>query len=94
VEIIPILKTSSEGSKLVVIKQWRPPTGKYIIELPAGNISREFNIKGLVDANETPSSAAIRELKEETGYVGKVIDAEDSFETIFGLMRKIEYSLL
>jgi len=75
VEIIPILKKIGEVSKLVVVKQWRPPTGNYIIELPAG----------LVDAKENPMTAALRELREEAGYVGKVIDAEDTIETIFGM---------
>jgi 8-oxo-dGTP pyrophosphatase MutT (NUDIX family) len=28
---------------------------------------------GLVDDNETPAEAAIRELKEECGYVGEVL---------------------
>lgn len=28
---------------------------------------------GLIDGDETPEEAAVRELKEETGYVGKVV---------------------
>ena len=41
-------------------KQYRPPIDKVIIEFPAG----------LIDAGETAEEAAVRELKEETGYVG------------------------
>lgn len=44
------------------------------LELPAGKISNhscsslsDF-LEGLVDDNETPEDAAIRELEEETGY--------------------------
>ena len=43
-------------------KQYRPPLDQVVIEVPAG----------LVDANESAEQAAIRELKEETGYVGVV----------------------
>ena len=43
-------------------KQFRPPVGKVCIEFPAG----------LIDEGETPEMAAVRELKEETGYVGEV----------------------
>lgn len=44
-------------------KQFRPPVDKVCIEVPAG----------LVDEGETPEVCALRELKEETGYVGEVI---------------------
>lgn len=46
------------------VKQYRPPVDAYTLELPAG----------LIDAGEEPSTAAVREFLEETGYVGKVID--------------------
>lgn len=44
-------------------KQFRPPIDKVCIEVPAG----------LIDEGETPEVCALRELKEETGYVGEVI---------------------
>lgn len=43
--------------KLVLIKQYRYPLDAYIYELPAG----------LVDGDETPAEAAVREMREETG---------------------------
>lgn len=43
-------------------KQFRPPINKVVIEVPAG----------LVDAGEGAAESAVRELKEETGYVGTV----------------------
>ncbi|EPY54318.1 ADP-ribose diphosphatase [Schizosaccharomyces cryophilus OY26] len=46
-------------------KQYRPPLGKICIEIPAG----------LVDSNESPEDSAIRELREETGFVGSVKEA-------------------
>lgn len=45
-----------------VVLQFRPPVNSTTVEWPAG----------LVDADETVEQAAIRELKEETGYEGKV----------------------
>lgn len=45
-------------------KQFRPPINKVVIEIPAG----------LVDAGESAAESAVRELKEETGYVGTVTE--------------------
>lgn len=54
--IYPVWKEDPE--KLVMIRQYRYPVGDYIYELPAG----------LIDAGETAEEAAVREIKEETGY--------------------------
>jgi len=53
----------STGPELLLQKQYRPPIDKVCIEVPAG----------LIDEGETAEQCAIRELKEETGYVGKVM---------------------
>jgi len=50
------------GPEIVLQKQFRPPVNAVCIEIPAG----------LVDEGETPEQAAIRELHEETGYVGEI----------------------
>ena len=62
VGIVAILDKSS-GPELVLQKQFRPPIGKVCIEVPAG----------LIDEGETPEECALRELREETGYVGEVV---------------------
>ncbi|KAM0277501.1 hypothetical protein ACHAQH_005779 [Verticillium albo-atrum] len=59
VGIVAILQKDS-GPEIVLQKQYRPPIDAISIEVPAG----------LVDAGETAEQAAVRELKEETGYVG------------------------
>jgi 8-oxo-dGTP pyrophosphatase MutT (NUDIX family) len=48
----------------MIILQYRPPVEAYCVEFPAG----------LIDEGETPEQAAVRELKEETGYEGKVCE--------------------
>lgn len=60
---------------LVVVKQFRPPVNGYILELPAG----------LIDAGEVPSTSAQRELGEETGFQGDVIEAGPSVYNSPGL---------
>ena len=54
--IYPVWRDDTE--KLVMIRQYRYPLDAYIYELPAG----------LVDPGETPQQAAVREMKEETGF--------------------------
>lgn len=63
VVIYPICK--EEPDKIVMIRQYRYPLDDYLYELPAG----------LIDEGETPSEAAIREMKEETGMDFEVYEA-------------------
>lgn len=67
VGILVILKSTGEagstgGDQIVLVKQFRPPMNAMSIEMPAG----------LIDDGEDPQTAALRELYEETGYVGEV----------------------
>lgn len=48
----------------MIILQYRPPVEAFCVEFPAG----------LIDEGESPEEAAVRELKEETGYEGKVCE--------------------
>ncbi|KAJ5110098.1 hypothetical protein N7532_002743 [Penicillium argentinense] len=59
VGIVAILEKPS-GQELLLQKQYRPPLNQVVIETPAG----------MVDAGETVQQCAVRELREETGYVG------------------------
>lgn len=60
--VVGVLALSPEG-KLIMVRQYRKPVGKYVIELPAG-------LAGDVPRteNEALEVAAQRELEEETGY--------------------------
>lgn len=49
---------------LVVVKQFRPPANAPVLELPAG----------LIDANEEAAATALRELAEETGFRGQIVE--------------------
>lgn len=62
VVIVPLLKKGGQDGKqeTILVEQFRPPVGTFTMEFPAG----------LIDAGETPEQAALRELKEETGFIG------------------------
>ena len=78
VTIVPITKID----KLVMIVcQYRPPVGKNVWEFPAG----------LIEAWESPGDAAIRELKEETGYDGIVEAISPAVYTTPGLSSECGY---
>lgn len=52
------------NGKILMIRQYRHPAKKYILEIPAGGIEK----------GETPKQCAMRELKEEVGYrAGRLI---------------------
>lgn len=62
VVIYPVWK--AEPDKIVLIRQYRYPIGDVIYELPAG----------LIDEGENASQAAVREMKEETGFTLEVYE--------------------
>src|SRR5580765_2300990 len=56
---INVVARTTEG-RLLMIRQFRHGTGKVTLEIPGG----------MVDPGESPADAAVRELREETGYAG------------------------
>ena len=72
VAIIAIMKPSE---RLILVRQFRPPATGHVIEFPAG----------LIDENETPEMAAVRELFEETGYSGRITSVTPSLYSSPGL---------
>ena len=51
-----------EDGKLLMVRQWRNAIDRYTLEIPAG---------GLNSIDEPTKEAAIRELREETGYIAE-----------------------
>lgn len=61
VVIIPLLRRKGSSKvETLLVDQYRPPVGRLVTSFPAG----------LIDKDESPGDAALRELREETGYVG------------------------
>ncbi|KAK1488115.1 ADP-ribose pyrophosphatase [Colletotrichum tamarilloi] len=80
VHIVAVLKKET-GPELLLQRQFRPAVGKICVELPAG----------LLDKGETIEQCAIRELAEETGYVGTIKpDSYVNSPKLFGDMQAEE----
>ncbi|MCQ2380576.1 MAG: NUDIX hydrolase [Victivallaceae bacterium] len=58
-----IVATIVPQDEILLVRQFRPPTGRQMLEFPAG----------LIDAGEDAGTAALRELMEETGYEGRLV---------------------
>lgn len=58
--IVPVKVNEHNRLTFILVEQYRHPLGSKMLEFPGGAI----------DAGETSEQAAIRELEEETGYIG------------------------
>ena len=65
VAAVPVL----DNGKIVLIRQFRYPLGKYIWEIPAGKL----------DSGQTPRDTIARELEEEIGYTARTLTEICSF---------------
>jgi len=75
VVVVPVL----EDGRLLLIRQFRYPLQKYILEFPAGKL----------DSGQTPLENVKRELEEETGYQAEIMRYEFSFHTSPGFCDEI-----
>jgi 8-oxo-dGTP pyrophosphatase MutT (NUDIX family) len=72
--VVIVARTAVTGA-LILIEQYRFPFERRVLEFPAG----------LVEAGEDLARTALRELEEETGYRGEVIEVGPEVSTTAGL---------
>jgi ADP-ribose pyrophosphatase len=75
VTAVPVL----EDGRILLIRQFRYPIGKFILELPAGKL----------DSGLPPQETVARELEEEIGYRAGVLKYETSFHTTPGICNEV-----
>lgn len=73
-----------EDGNVVMIKQFRKPIERVIMEIPAGKI----------DPGEEPLATAVRELKEETGYTAGNVEFLSKFYPSIGYSGEALYIYL
>lgn len=72
VVVIPVV-----AGEVVFVEQYRPVVGEHHLELPAG----------LVEADESFESAAVRELREETGFEAAATTLLQTVDVATGILR-------
>jgi ADP-ribose pyrophosphatase len=78
--IIPL----SDDGELYMVRQYRKPIEKVLLELPAGKL----------DSGENPEVCAKRELKEETGLTAKILNHIISIHTTPGFSDELIHVFL
>ena len=79
-----VIAALTEDKKLVMVRQYRKPAGRVMLEVPAGKI----------DPGEKPLEAAVRELKEETGYTAAKVEFLTQFYPSVGYSEDMLYLYL
>ena len=78
--VLPVLP----DGRIVLVRQYRYPTGDVLLELPAGK----------VDPGESPFECAVRELEEETGWRPGETTALGSFFTTPGFSDEVLHAFV
>ncbi|MBP5233748.1 MAG: NUDIX hydrolase [Planctomycetes bacterium] len=79
--LVPWMRPSN---RLVLIRQFRPPTNARVIEFPAG----------LIEPGEPPENAAVREMREETGYDCVIREVQPDTYNTPGLTSETVYNIV
>jgi ADP-ribose pyrophosphatase len=74
-----VLAAITPEGKMVMVRQFRKPAERVMLEVPAGKI----------DAGEEAEHAAVRELKEETGYTAGKVEHLASFYPSVGYSEEV-----
>jgi ADP-ribose pyrophosphatase len=77
---VPVL----DDGRILLVRQFRYPLGKYILELPAGKL----------DSDQPPHETMARELTEEIGRHAESIEYQFSFYTTPGISNEIIHFFL
>ena len=73
---VTMFATNQAGDKMLIVKEFRYPVNKEVIDTPSG----------LIDPGEDPVTAALRELHEETGYTdAEVVEVLPASYSTIGL---------
>lgn len=75
--ILVIIAKLMPSNRHVLIKQYRPAINNYVISFPAG-----------ISEDEDISKEALKELKEETGYYGKITSISPVLKSNFGIINE------
>ena len=73
-----VIVAIDDDGQVLLIDQYRVPLGRRCLELPAGLVGDDH-------ANDTPESAAARELEEETGYTASDVEVLGEFHSSPGM---------
>lgn len=77
---VAIVAADKEGN-ILLVKQYRKPIEKSLLEIPAG----------VLEIGENPKEGALRELKEETGYIAKDLEYITEFYSTPGFCTEKMY---
>lgn len=74
-----VIVAIDDDDQVLLIDQYRVPLGRRCLELPAGLVGDDH-------ADDTPESAAVRELEEETGYTASDIENLGDYHSSPGMV--------
>ena len=79
-----------DADRLLLVRQWRQPVGRSLLEIPAGTLDRD----PATGAVEDPELASRRELEEETGYRAASWEKLGTFWTAPGFASEVMHLYL